>query len=327
MAFLDNSGDIILDAVLTKAGAERLARADGSFRIAKFALADDEIDYGLYDKEHASGSAYYALKILQTPVLEAFTNVQGASGKSKLINIPRNNVLYMPELIKFTGEGFAQHADGVYYLAADKTTVDKWTGSGESGSLGAGILNAANVGRGVSSIAMDQGINNVNAGTVDDALPIDLMETSYMIEMDNRLGYIFPPYGGRAAAAQGAAASPIRWSFLDDNNIATYYVSRKTAGGMVTPLSRGSDTDSSISKGPRGTRLAFRVGSSLDLKSGTSLTSRLGRTNTAIITNSDSGDTPIAIGKARLIDTKIRITGVTTGYRLDIPVTYVKYIL
>ena len=72
MGFLDNSGDIILDAVLTDLGRKRLA--EGNFQITKFALGDDEIDYGLYDKNHPSGSAYYDLEILQTPVLEAFTN-------------------------------------------------------------------------------------------------------------------------------------------------------------------------------------------------------------------------------------------------------------
>ena len=38
MAFLDNSGDIILDAVLTDEGRRRLALGNGSFNIAKFAL-------------------------------------------------------------------------------------------------------------------------------------------------------------------------------------------------------------------------------------------------------------------------------------------------
>ena len=74
MGFLDNSGDIILDAVLTDTGRMRLAKGDGSFRISKFALGDDEIDYGLYDKNNASGSAYYDITILQSPVLEAITN-------------------------------------------------------------------------------------------------------------------------------------------------------------------------------------------------------------------------------------------------------------
>ena len=59
MGFLDNSGDIILDAVLTDLGRERLARGDGSFKITKFAVADDEIDYGKYNKNNPSGSAYY----------------------------------------------------------------------------------------------------------------------------------------------------------------------------------------------------------------------------------------------------------------------------
>ena len=66
MAFLDNSGDIILDAVLTDTGRMRLAKGDGSFKITKFAFGDDEINYALYDKNHISGSAYYDIEILQT---------------------------------------------------------------------------------------------------------------------------------------------------------------------------------------------------------------------------------------------------------------------
>ena len=44
MAFLDNSGDIILDAVLTDTGRFRLAKGDGSFRISKFAIAFFTLD-------------------------------------------------------------------------------------------------------------------------------------------------------------------------------------------------------------------------------------------------------------------------------------------
>ena len=66
MSFLDNSGDIILDAVLTDAGRERLARGDGSFKITKFALGDDEINYELYNPNDSRGSAFYDLEILQS---------------------------------------------------------------------------------------------------------------------------------------------------------------------------------------------------------------------------------------------------------------------
>ena len=47
MAFLDNSGDIILDAVLTDAGRQRLAK--GNFKIVKFAFGDEEINYSIYN--------------------------------------------------------------------------------------------------------------------------------------------------------------------------------------------------------------------------------------------------------------------------------------
>ena len=97
MAFLDNSGDIILDAVLTDTGRMRLAKGDGSFRIAKFALGDEEIDYSLYNKNHVSGSAYYDLEIMQLPVLEAFTN-NTSTMKTKLISIPRTSLMYLPEI-------------------------------------------------------------------------------------------------------------------------------------------------------------------------------------------------------------------------------------
>ena len=100
MAFLDNSGDIILDAVLTDTGRMRLAKGDGSFNITKFALGDDEINYALFDKNHPSGSAYYDIEILQTPVLEAFTNNTSLL-KSKLLSISRTNLLYLPVIKLF----------------------------------------------------------------------------------------------------------------------------------------------------------------------------------------------------------------------------------
>lgn len=95
MGFLDNSGDIILDAVLTDVGRKKLA--NGDFRIAKFAVGDDEIDYRLFDAQHASGSAYYDLEILQSPVLEAGTkNV--SSINYGLTTYSRNDILYLPVL-------------------------------------------------------------------------------------------------------------------------------------------------------------------------------------------------------------------------------------
>tara|TARA_Y100000310_G_scaffold29770_1_gene28284 strand:- start:848 stop:1849 length:1002 start_codon:yes stop_codon:yes gene_type:complete len=94
MAFLDNSGDIILDAVLTETGRRKMAAGD--FKIVKFALGDDEIDYSLYNLNHPSGNAYYDLEILQTPIMEAATQV---GLNSSLMTIANNDILYMPSLL------------------------------------------------------------------------------------------------------------------------------------------------------------------------------------------------------------------------------------
>ena len=83
MAFLDNSGDIILDAVLTDLGRKRMA--DGNFSITKFGCGDDEINYGTYDISHPSGSAYYDLEIMQTPVFEATTHLPVIKNNEKAL--------------------------------------------------------------------------------------------------------------------------------------------------------------------------------------------------------------------------------------------------
>ena len=68
MGYLDN-GTITVDAILTKKGRELLAR-DGNLNITSFALADDEIDYTLYQPNHPNGSAFYDIAIRNTPVFE-----------------------------------------------------------------------------------------------------------------------------------------------------------------------------------------------------------------------------------------------------------------
>ena len=95
MAFLNNSGDIIVDAVLTDIGRQQLSR--GRPIVASFALADDEIDYGLYNASNASGSAYYDLSVLQTPIFEPSTLSQG-SLKSKLFSYADQTLQYLPVL-------------------------------------------------------------------------------------------------------------------------------------------------------------------------------------------------------------------------------------
>ena len=87
MGYLNNSV-VTVDAILTTKGRQMLAQNDGSFRITQFALADDEIDYTLYNPNHPSGSAYYGEAIANMPLLEAFPQ-ETQTMKYKLVTLPR----------------------------------------------------------------------------------------------------------------------------------------------------------------------------------------------------------------------------------------------
>ena len=69
MGYLNNA-TTVLDAILTKKGRELLARGQNEFRITKFALADDEVDYSLWDVSHPLGTDYYGQVIENLPLLE-----------------------------------------------------------------------------------------------------------------------------------------------------------------------------------------------------------------------------------------------------------------
>ena len=87
MGYLNNAV-VTVDAILTTKGRQLLAKNDGSFRITQFALADDEIDYTMYNPNHPSGSAYYGEAISNMPLLEAFPE-ETQIMKYKLVTLPR----------------------------------------------------------------------------------------------------------------------------------------------------------------------------------------------------------------------------------------------
>ena len=272
MAFLDNSGDIILDAVLTDTGRMRLAKGDGSFRIAKFALGDDEVNYELYDKNHPSGSAYYSIEILQTPVLEAFTN-NTSTMKSKLVTISRANLLYLPEIRRNATVGLADNStNNILTCLVDQATIDDTaiTATGD-------FIDGYRLQDTKSPITLDQGIVSDAIGNGNQVtLQADLVETP---------------------------------SFIDDDNVATYYFSKST--NLPYFGKSGTNMSGEVLNGPRGNRLQFLVGPSVDLNSSTYLFTQLGSTST--------------LGSAIYhLDSTVRITGVTTGFRIDLPIRFVK---
>jgi len=317
MAFLDNSGDIILDAVLTDTGRMRLAKGDGSFRIAKFAFGDDEIDYSEYDKNNASGSAYYDLDILQTPILEAFTN-NTSFLKSKLMTIPRTNLLYLPVMEINTILYEKNTKDNIYVVSSDQNTSTELATLGSSVDWSPGIIDGvSNDSRQV--IIVEQGLDTTEIPS-SFRLDPDLIENQYIVEMDNRIGQITDANG-----------TPAPVSFIDDDNIASYYLSRGAGStafiqdgtGINNPPNQTADTPIA---GPRGTKFQFSLKPSVELQSSTYLFSRLGSTQAtkAGSIGKAVADAARYSGGIYLIDTIIRVTGGQTGYRLDIPVRFIK---
>jgi len=90
MGYLNNQV-VEVDAILTKKGRELLARGAEYFNISQFALADDEIDYRLWNPEHSLGSNYYGEVIESMPITEAIPDERQVM-KSKLVTLPKTTV-------------------------------------------------------------------------------------------------------------------------------------------------------------------------------------------------------------------------------------------
>ena len=96
MAFLDNStSNLLIDAVLTDTGRRKLADNNGSFKIAFFSLADDEVDYGIIEQYVRTVGREKITK--NTLVLEAQTAGDIAL-KYRLLTLPDPTVVYLPIL-------------------------------------------------------------------------------------------------------------------------------------------------------------------------------------------------------------------------------------
>lgn len=312
MGFLDNSGDIILDVVLTDHGRKELSKGDGSFKITKFALGDEEIDYSLFDSTHASGSSYYDLSILQTPILEAFTD-NAASMKTKLVTYENLELLFLPvlELNELKGIDRRHAASGSFIVAVDRYTEDddessttKGIGLDSSKKEVPGVIFGESLDRG-SMIVIDQGLDTTQISTKQTIDP-DLRETEYTIQIDNRFGSIVDSQGNE-----------LELSYIDDDDIAYYVVSEEEATA-VESISDLTKANESPVAGPRGSRLKFKIKSSMDLNTSTYLFTTLG--GESILDNQGGGGTTVYH-----IDSMVRITGMNTGYSLDIPVRFVKY--
>ena len=153
MGYLDNSS-ITVDAILTKRGRELLARGDGSFNITQFALADDEIDYTLFNENHPNGSQFAGEAIENMPLLEAFPDENNIM-LHKLITLPRgtsklpivtanvskvtltigSSTVLNPTTHNFNGSYNLQEPGGYMATIADRRLLQAFVGIGQKGKV------------------------------------------------------------------------------------------------------------------------------------------------------------------------------------------------
>jgi len=152
MALLNNN-TVTVDAVLTAKGRELLARNDGSFRITQFSLADDEVDYTLYNPQQPSGSAFYGQAIEAMPLMEAFPDdtqimiyklvtLPRGTAKLPVINIGYNAIqlkqgstlTITPQTLNYLGATSTFEANGYAVTIADVRFLSTFSSTGVAGA-------------------------------------------------------------------------------------------------------------------------------------------------------------------------------------------------
>jgi len=182
MGYLNNT-IVSVDAILTKKGRELLAKNDGSFRITQFALADDEIDYTLYNPTHPSGSSYYGQAIENMPLLEAFpdetqimkyklTTLPRGTARLPILNVPSSIVLKQgaslaitPETLNYTG-GNQQETSGYTATISDIRLLNTFEGVGINTADAENLNTTTTLGTNVSRTVVGTTIN-LTATTVN----------------------------------------------------------------------------------------------------------------------------------------------------------------
>ena len=184
MGYLDNSS-ITVDAILTKKGRELLSRNDGSFNITSFALADDEIDYSLFNENHPNGSQFSGEAIENMPIIEAFPD-ESQIMKYKLVTLPRGTaklpaldlgyaaitlkqgaqLAITPQTLNYQGNTQAFETSGYSATIADVRLMNTFVGAGINTEAAASSNVTTTIGTSVSKTVTGTQIN-LTATTVN----------------------------------------------------------------------------------------------------------------------------------------------------------------
>ena len=177
MSYL-SSTSVVVDAILTAKGRELLARNDGSFRITQFSLADDEVDYTLYNPNHPSGSAFYGEAIEAMPIIQAYPNDTEIM-KYKLITLPRGtakipvldlgysaitikqgaSLAITPQTLNYLGATSTFEQSGYVATIGDVRTMASFNGVGINTPEATALNSTTTIGTNVSKTVIGTAIN------------------------------------------------------------------------------------------------------------------------------------------------------------------------
>jgi len=237
---------------------------------------------------------------LQTPILEAFTYSK-ASLKHTLLTLSDRDLLYMPTIVlnEVRSPDVTRHSDGVYYLAANKTTEDKFNKDHT------GVMYGANPNAKNSHIEVNQGLDAI-ALSPTSPLSSELVATQYKIEAP--IDYVIP------ISPTSTQQAPL--SYVTADGIGVYFLTSATDKAFIlNNTNNESDVQGEGIRGPRGNDLKFRFQVATNA------------TDSATYIERGSTKTLTCIGGTasfRTLDTNVRVTDLTNGTVLDIPLTLLR---
>ena len=236
---------------------------------------------------------------------------------SKLTTYSNNDLLHLSVFkLNELADANKTHTLGTFVVAVDGATENNNDASTpttaigvDSGAVRQGVIYGQSRNSG-NYIRIDTGLNTTQVNPANrNQYPNFLRETQFLIQMDNRLGFI-TSWDGKQIASQAAP--------VDGDGFATYLLTVKDSLYVQMNNDTSNSTQTQVIKGPRGPMLWFSIGSSLSLQQNTYLFNLLGSDGT--MTNA-AGSSSQAV---KLIDSIIKVTGINTGYSINVPVRYVK---
>jgi hypothetical protein len=148
-------------------------------------LADDEIDYTLYNSNHPSGSAFYGEAIENMPIIEAFPD-ETQTMKYKLLTLPRGtaklpvlelgfttitlkqgaSLSITPQTLNYLGTDSTFEASGYTATIGDSRTLSNFEGVGVNTTDAQQLNTTSTIGTNVSRTVIGTTIN-LTATTVN----------------------------------------------------------------------------------------------------------------------------------------------------------------